>query len=183
MRELELARLARHGAGKGPLLMPEQLGFQQVVGNRRAIDRDKRPVGPIAQRVERAREQLLARAAFTLEQHRGVGATDLLVEIAVARGLAGLLLQRLELAFQGDDDVVEAGEVGLGGAQPEFRLMAPRMQAGDAGGLADERRPPPGQVDEVSGGHERGRGRQRGLRGSHPSIAMISTLSTRAGAS
>ena len=74
VRELELARLARHRAGKGALLMPEQLGFQQVVGNRRAIDRDKRPVGPIAQRVERAREQLLARAAFPLKQHGGVGA-------------------------------------------------------------------------------------------------------------
>ena len=44
MRELELAGLARHGAGKGALLVAEELGLEQVVGNRRAVDRDERAV-------------------------------------------------------------------------------------------------------------------------------------------
>jgi hypothetical protein len=71
-------------------------------------------------------------------QQGGVGAADVLVEVAVAVGLAGLLLQRLELALQGDDDVVEPGQVGLGGAQPELGLVAPRMQPGDAGRLLEQ---------------------------------------------
>ena len=74
VRELELARLARRRAGERALLVAEQLRLEQRLGNRRAVDRDERAVGARAQRVQRAREQLLAGAALAFEQHRRVGA-------------------------------------------------------------------------------------------------------------
>ena len=37
-RLLELADAARHRAGEGALLVAEQLGFQQVLRDRRAVD-------------------------------------------------------------------------------------------------------------------------------------------------
>jgi hypothetical protein len=42
---LELADASRDRAGEGALLVAEQLRFQQVVGNRRAVQRDERPAG------------------------------------------------------------------------------------------------------------------------------------------
>src|SRR5882672_4699756 len=74
MRELEPPGLARGGAGEGAFLMSEQLGLEQVLGDRRAVDRDKWTVGPGAQRMQCAREQFLSRAALTLDQYRRVGA-------------------------------------------------------------------------------------------------------------
>src|SRR6185312_12409432 len=56
-------------------------------------------------------------------------------EVAIARGLARLALQAGELALHLPDDVFQAREVGFGGAQPQFRLMAALVQAADAGGL------------------------------------------------
>ena len=73
MRQLEAARLARGGAGERALLVAEQLRLEQRLGNRRAVDRDERSVGARAQRVQRAREQLLAGAALAFEEHGRVG--------------------------------------------------------------------------------------------------------------
>ena len=56
-------------------------------------------------------------------------------QLLEAVGLAGLALQALDLAFELGGDVFQPLEIGLGGAQPEFRLVAARMQAGNAGGL------------------------------------------------
>src|SRR3546814_4923393 len=42
---LELADAARHRAGKGTLLVAEQFGFQQGIGDRRAVDRDEGALG------------------------------------------------------------------------------------------------------------------------------------------
>ena len=61
------------GAGERALLVAEQLALEQRRGNRGAVDGDERPVAARAQRVERAREQLLAGAALAAQQHRGVG--------------------------------------------------------------------------------------------------------------
>src|SRR5262249_2586721 len=66
-------------------------------------------------------------------------APDVVVEVAVAGRLPGLLLQRLQLALQRDDDVVEPRQVRLGGAQPQLGLVAARMQAGDPGRLLEQR--------------------------------------------
>ena len=73
MRQLELAGLARRRAGERALFVAEQLRLEQVLGDRRAVDRDKRSVGARAQRVQRSRKQLLAGAALAFEQHRRVG--------------------------------------------------------------------------------------------------------------
>ena len=73
VRDLELPGLAGVGAGERPLLVAEQLGLEQRLGNRRTVDRDKRSVGPIAVRMKRTREQFLARPALTSKQHGGVG--------------------------------------------------------------------------------------------------------------
>src|SRR6266498_3505770 len=68
VRELELSGLSRRCAGERALLVAEQLGFEQGLGDRRAVDRDKRTVRARAERVQRAREQLLAGAALAFEQ-------------------------------------------------------------------------------------------------------------------
>ena len=61
------------GAGERALLVAEQLGLEQRLRNRRAVDRDERAVGARAERVQRPREQLLAGAALAFEQHGRVG--------------------------------------------------------------------------------------------------------------
>jgi len=44
LRVLELPGLAPMGPGEGPPLMPEQLGLEQIVRNRSAVDLDERPM-------------------------------------------------------------------------------------------------------------------------------------------
>ena len=51
-------------------------------------------------------------------QHGGLGAADMVGQIAVAAGLAGLALQSLVLLLERHQHVLHAGEVLLGGAQP-----------------------------------------------------------------
>jgi hypothetical protein len=53
--------------------VPEQLRLEQRLGNGRAVDRDERPVGAVAVRMQRTGEQLLAGPALAAEQHRGLG--------------------------------------------------------------------------------------------------------------
>ncbi len=67
-------------------------------------------------------------------QH-GLAGADVGGELLEARCLPGLPLQALDLAFQLRRDVIETLEIGFGGAEPQFGLVAARMQAGDAGGL------------------------------------------------
>ena len=73
MRELEPARLARRRSSECTLLVAEQLRFEQVFRNRGAIDRDEGPLGARAEHVKRARKELLARAAFSLDEDGRVG--------------------------------------------------------------------------------------------------------------
>ncbi len=73
MRDLELAQLPRQRAGECPLLIPEQLQFEQRFRNRRTVDGDKRPVGAVAGGVQRACKQFLPGPALTLDQHGGIG--------------------------------------------------------------------------------------------------------------
>ena len=68
---LELARFGGHGAGKGALLVAEQLALHQVFRQRRAIDLHQRPFAPRRVEVNGARDQVLAHAAFAGQQHRG----------------------------------------------------------------------------------------------------------------
>ncbi len=68
-------------------------------------------------------------------EQRGFGGTHLRCDVAIADRLARLLFERVDLAAELVDDVLDAREVLLGRAQPQFRLVAPCMQAGNAGGL------------------------------------------------
>ncbi|MNN05856.1 hypothetical protein D3C81_1186290 [compost metagenome] len=72
MRALEAAgpRLVR--AGKGALLHAKQLRLDQLIGNRRAVDRDEGLVSTATDAVQRLRKTLLANAGLAQQQHRHV---------------------------------------------------------------------------------------------------------------
>ena len=99
----ELAARLPVGAREGALLVAEQLAFQQRLGQRRAGDRDEGFGGAVAGVVDRARHQLLARAALALDEHGAAQAGNL------ARQLEDLLHARV----LGDDvaKVVLAGQL------------------------------------------------------------------------
>ena len=69
--QLEPALLAPGGAGEGALLVAEQLGLEQRLGQRRAVDGHERPAPPRRALVDGARHALLARAALALDEHGG----------------------------------------------------------------------------------------------------------------
>ena len=75
---LELPGPVRRRAGKAPLQVPEQLAFDQLGGNGRAVDLDERAPPARAERVDRARHQLLARAVLAGDEHAGGRGGDLL---------------------------------------------------------------------------------------------------------
>ena len=68
-------------AGERALAVAEQLGLQQVVGDRPAVDGDERPVGPRPVGVDHLRHQLLAGAALAVDEHRQVGRRGLLRDL------------------------------------------------------------------------------------------------------
>src|SRR5262249_28813232 len=68
--QLEAALLAAGGAGEGAALVTEQLRLEQRLGQRGAVDRDERLGGTARALVDRAGEELLARATLALDQHR-----------------------------------------------------------------------------------------------------------------
>src|SRR5690606_8705723 len=72
------------------------------------------------------------------EEQGRLGPADLLAQATVTVGLARLLLQALELGFQRRQPVVDPGEIAFGGVQALLRFVAPRMQAGDTGGLFED---------------------------------------------
>ena len=88
---LKFADFVFGGAGEAAFHVAEQLGFDQLLGNRRAIDFDKCPVAAQARGVQRARDQFLARAAFPVDQDAPVGGSrqrDLLAQSAHRNGIA-----------------------------------------------------------------------------------------------
>ena len=75
-----------------------------------------------------------------MQQH-GFGPAQLPSDVAIAHRLASLLLQRQQLAFQCDYDVVQPGEIGFRRAQAQLGLVPARVKARDAGGLLQQRAP------------------------------------------
>src|SRR5438105_15817724 len=73
---LELALALDVGARVGTLFVAEQLGLQQGLRDRPAVDRDERLVAPGPVRMDRHGEQLLACAALALDQHCRVSLGD-----------------------------------------------------------------------------------------------------------
>ena len=58
------------GPGERPFFVAEQLALEQLLGDRRAVDRDERPGRARRQIVDEARRELLARPALAVQQHR-----------------------------------------------------------------------------------------------------------------
>src|SRR5690606_31087979 len=108
-------------AGKGALLVPEQLGFDEGFRNRRTGYREHRRMGPGGVLVQGAGNQLLAGAGFTADQYRGHGRRD----------LADALEQRLH-GRAGADDAHILRPLCRGGslAWRPFRLAAGFYDAG-----------------------------------------------------
>src|SRR5262249_29990183 len=77
-RQLEAAALESIGAGESPALVTEQLGLDQRLRQRRAVDRHERTVGPGTRLVDRAREHLLAGPTGAGQQHGRVRRRHLL---------------------------------------------------------------------------------------------------------
>src|SRR5206468_11867116 len=71
LRELDLADIRFDRASERAALVAEQLGFEQVLGNGRAVNRDELALAT-ALLVHGAGEQLLAGAACAQEHHRYV---------------------------------------------------------------------------------------------------------------
>ena len=69
-----------------------------------------------------------------MKQQR-LGLAHLGRDFAVADRLARLLLQAVDLSGQLADHVLDAGQVGFGGLEPQFGLVAAGMKPGDAGGV------------------------------------------------
>ena len=67
--ELEAPGLPLAGAGEGPLLVPEQLGLQQRLGDGAAVEGHEGLAAPLALPVDRLRHDLLAGAGLAQDQH------------------------------------------------------------------------------------------------------------------
>src|SRR6202030_2489634 len=70
---LKFTDLVFRRAGKAALNVPEELGLDQFLRNGRAIDFHERALAAKARSVQRARNQLFARTALTVDQHAAVG--------------------------------------------------------------------------------------------------------------
>ena len=75
--ELEPPFLRPLRAGEGALLVAEELGLDQRLGERRATHLDERLLGPRRVVVDRVRDHLLAGPGLAADQHRRIGARDL----------------------------------------------------------------------------------------------------------
>ena len=70
LRLLEQSETFGDGAGEGAARVTEQLRLDELVGDRRAIERAEPPAATDARGVHRARHQLLSRSALPFNQHR-----------------------------------------------------------------------------------------------------------------
>src|SRR5437870_7104605 len=77
LRELELAKLALVGAGERTLLVAEQVGLDESLGDRRWVDGDEGLLAPRALMVDGPRDELLAGTALAGDQHGRRRAGDL----------------------------------------------------------------------------------------------------------
>src|SRR5439155_21622808 len=71
-RQLEASDPRSDGAGEGTALVAEQLGLEETLRDGGAIHGDQGAALARARAMNRLRQQLLARAALALDQHREV---------------------------------------------------------------------------------------------------------------
>ena len=143
-------RIVRHaqplqGGGRGGLVVAQRRQRGRGLGLRRGGKADQaREVGDAGLGLLQALAGLgqLALGGGELQrQHGGLGAADMVGQVAVAAGLARLALQPLVLLLERHQHVLHARQVLLGGAQPQLGLVAAGIEAGDAGGLIDDGAP------------------------------------------
>ena len=96
VRQLEPAEPSRVGAREGAALVAEQLRLHERLRDGRDVDGDERRVLALAPAVDRARHQLLARAALAGDEHGGGRRRDLRDQLVEARHLGMPAHQPLE---------------------------------------------------------------------------------------
>ena len=74
LRLLELAGVRIDRAGEGAALVTEQHGFEHVLGDGRAVDRDEAVLRARTGAMNEPRQHFLAGAGFADDQHRAIGA-------------------------------------------------------------------------------------------------------------
>ena len=79
-RQLEVAPTRLGRPGERAPAVAEELGLEQLLGDRGAIDGDERLLAPRTREVKRPGEQLLADARLAMDQHRRVDLGDLVQE-------------------------------------------------------------------------------------------------------
>src|SRR5260370_12837519 len=73
-----MGECGRLGCGERGALVTEQFVLDQSLGNCGAVQGHKRLLATVGQMVNRAREELLARATFAQQQRGGIGRSDAL---------------------------------------------------------------------------------------------------------
>ena len=142
MRLLELADAPRDGSREGALLVPEQFRFEEVVGDRRAVDRDEGLVLAKGFGVHVTGEHFLAGAALAGDQDRRLRPRDLLGQLDDA--LHGLVAPHERAAVGGDRLEHRGNEVGVRRQRDVF--LGAGLDGGDrgarvgAGSAGDHRR-------------------------------------------
>ena len=71
--QLKAADTLRHGPGKRPFLVPEELAFEQSRRNGRAIQLHEGVATPLAQLMNRVRNELFARAGLAGDEDGRIG--------------------------------------------------------------------------------------------------------------
>jgi hypothetical protein len=145
---LRLAQI-RHFGGEIRLTRRFPGGIPGRLADRRlGIAQSRRDLQPLLHR----------QAPAAVQQHR-LGPADLFAHGAVARRLAGLLTQAVELGAERLDHILQPLEIGLGGLQAQFRFVPAGVQAADIGGflqnhpafrgLGADDRPDPALADDA----------------------------------
>src|SRR4029450_8330439 len=75
--QLDLPRLGLLGARVGAALVAEELSLEQLLGERRAVQRDERAALARGGLVDETRDDLLARPGLAADQDGGIGRGDL----------------------------------------------------------------------------------------------------------
>ena len=136
--DLELAAPIRDGAGERAAHVAEQLALDQLFGNRRAVDLDERRRPAPAQRVDRARDELLAGAVLAVDEHAAVGRRR-------HRHLLAQLAHRVALAHHRLVAIDAGAQRAVLGLEPAL----PQRVADDEDGLLERQR----LLDEVERAH------------------------------
>src|SRR4029078_2849167 len=75
-RHFEEASLVPYRAGKGAAHVPEELGLEQCLGQRRAVDRHERTARPRTSAVNHPDDEFLAGSALTVDEDRRIKRCD-----------------------------------------------------------------------------------------------------------